>query len=217
MELPLFPLQSVLFPGASLPLRVFELRYRLMITECLEKNRPFGVVLIREGEEVGDAEVQPHSIGCVARITKLERLTGGRFNLVAVGEERFVIRSISRDQIYLTGEVDFLEEVDADSGAAWSVAETARERYVLASTLTLRLSAQWAREIPTPRTPAGLADHIASQIELPQELKQRLLEELSVPRRLSTEIDYLNTAIMQLERKVKLAYALRYATPDGLN
>jgi uncharacterized protein len=58
-ELPLFPLQTVLFPGMPFVLHIFEQRYRQMIGECLRDDQPFGVVLIREGEEVGDPLVEP--------------------------------------------------------------------------------------------------------------------------------------------------------------
>ena len=76
-ELRLFPLNMVLFPGGSLPLRIFEERYKLMIGECLKGSLPFGVVLIKEGIEVGGL-ASPHQVGTTARITKAERSDQGR-------------------------------------------------------------------------------------------------------------------------------------------
>src|SRR5207247_2471399 len=75
--LPLFPLGSVLFPGALLPLHIFEPRYRLLIRRSVERERPFGIVLIRSGAEVGPAAV-PHAIGTEARIVAVSRLADGR-------------------------------------------------------------------------------------------------------------------------------------------
>jgi uncharacterized protein len=69
--IPLFPLETVLFPYTALPLHIFEPRYREMVMHCLETDSPFGVVLIREGREVGDAEVQVHEVGTLARIGRL--------------------------------------------------------------------------------------------------------------------------------------------------
>ena len=73
MEMPLFPLKNVvLFPGMMLPLHIFELRYREMINRCIEEKIPFGVLLIEEGQEVGDT-AKPHMVGTAARITRVER------------------------------------------------------------------------------------------------------------------------------------------------
>ena len=67
IELPLFPLNTVLFPGQMLPLHIFEDRYRLMIRRCLAEDLPFGVVLIKRGAEIG-AEAEPHMEARIARI-----------------------------------------------------------------------------------------------------------------------------------------------------
>jgi len=67
MELPLFPLNTVLFPGATLPLHVFEERYKQMINQCLESRSPFGVLLIRSGNEVG-TPTEPFEVGTTASI-----------------------------------------------------------------------------------------------------------------------------------------------------
>ncbi|HQF70729.1 MAG TPA: LON peptidase substrate-binding domain-containing protein, partial [Promineifilum sp.] len=67
-ELPLFPLNLVLFPGMPLPLHIFEERYKEMVADCLRENRPFGVVLIAEGRAEGGAPARPHVVGCTAEI-----------------------------------------------------------------------------------------------------------------------------------------------------
>lgn len=107
-QLPLFPLNTVLFPGAPLTLHIFEERYRLMIGRCLEANEPFGVVLIKSGSEVAGLgpAAQPYSIGCTARIADSQALDDGRLNITAIGMERFRIRSLAYQQPYLVGDAE---------------------------------------------------------------------------------------------------------------
>ena len=105
IELPLFPLNTVLFPGQVLPLHIFEERYRLMIRRCLAEDAPFGVALIQTGAEVG-AAAEPHTVGTVARIIESSHLPDGTMNIVTVGTERFRIHRLIHDQPYLRGEVE---------------------------------------------------------------------------------------------------------------
>ena len=105
-ELPLFPLHTVLFPGMPLALHVFEPRYLQMVGECMRTRQPFGVVLIREGQEVGDPTAEPFPVGCTAEIAQLQPLEDGRLQLLVIGRDRFRILSLHRDQPYLTGTVE---------------------------------------------------------------------------------------------------------------
>ena len=89
---PIFPLKTVLFPGSALPLRIFEIRYVDMARECLRSSSPFGVCLIREGEEVGTPAV-PERVGCLARIDDCDAEELGVLKVRAVGLERFRIDS----------------------------------------------------------------------------------------------------------------------------
>ena len=107
-ELPLFPLNTVLFPGMPLPLHIFEPRYREMVRLCLEEQRPFGVVLIRDGVAEGGPVAAPHEVGCVAEIIEVQRLEDGRLLLMTIGQERFRILSLNYEQAYLTGTVEAL-------------------------------------------------------------------------------------------------------------
>ncbi len=113
-DLPIFPLNTVLFPGMPLKLHIFEERYKLMINSCYQSGQPFGVALIKSGQEVG-GRAKPFLIGCTAVITELEPLPGGRMNIVAVGRDRFVAHSFRYDQPYLVAEVDTLSLANANS------------------------------------------------------------------------------------------------------
>jgi hypothetical protein len=87
-ELPLFPLNTVLFPGGPLPLRIFETRYTDMVRKCLRERSSFGVVLIQAGGEVGDA-ARTAEIGTSARIVDFYQLPDGLLGISCLGEQRF--------------------------------------------------------------------------------------------------------------------------------
>ncbi len=89
-----------------LSLHVFEERYKLMIQECRDQGKPFGVVLIKEGQEAGGKLAVPYEFGCTVQITEVEPLAEGRFNLAGIGQDRFRIHSLKYDQPYLVGMVD---------------------------------------------------------------------------------------------------------------
>src|SRR3972149_3913808 len=118
VELPLFPLNSVLFPGATLPLHIFEERYKLMIGRCLQSGAPFGVLLIRSGNEVGEAG-EPLDVATPTRIVRVQPLDEGRMNLICLGERRFRLLKKLRETPYLVGEVEPLDSTDSegDEGA----------------------------------------------------------------------------------------------------
>src|ERR1700738_3597657 len=114
-QLRLFPLNTVLFPGAVLNLHVFEERYRRMIAECLDKHEAFGVVLIRDGQEAGDPDVMPHDIGTTAEISEVTPLPAGRFYVSTTGKRRFRIDHIVSRDPYLLADVEFIDdEPDGD-------------------------------------------------------------------------------------------------------
>jgi Lon protease-like protein len=92
IEIPLFPLNTVLFPGGLLPLRIFEARYIDMVSRCMREQSEFGVVLIHEGSETG-AEVAIAGVGTAARIVDFQQLPDGLLGLLCRGERRYRIVS----------------------------------------------------------------------------------------------------------------------------
>ena len=106
-SLPLFPLNTVLFPGMQLKLHIFEPRYKAMINHCIERNEPFGVVLIRQGAETRSQDTVPYDVGCTADISKVQRLPLGRMNIVTTGRRRFRINQLDRSRSVLVADVDF--------------------------------------------------------------------------------------------------------------
>jgi hypothetical protein len=113
-DVPLFPLNTVLFPGGLLPLRIFEQRYLEMAKGCLRDATPFGVCLIREGAEVGTPTTH-EDLGCLARIMQWDMQQLGLLQLVAQGGERFrVLATRIRADGLILADIELLaEDVDA--------------------------------------------------------------------------------------------------------
>jgi len=114
VELPMFPLGSVLVPFQLLPLQVFEPRYRALVTRCLESDGRFGVVLIERGSEVGGGDVR-FPVGTVARILDLRELPDGRIGLACRGEERLRVTEWLPDDPYPRAQVTLLPDLADDS------------------------------------------------------------------------------------------------------
>ena len=95
MQVPLFPLNTVLFPGGPLPLRIFEPRYLTMVSDCVKADSPFGVLLIRDGHEAGPATT--YEVGTLARITDWYQGSDGLLGVTAVGLQRFRVISSFRE------------------------------------------------------------------------------------------------------------------------
>ena len=148
MELPLFPLNTVLCPGIALPLHIFEDRYRAMVRYCLDTTSPFGVVLIRQGRETGTGTISFTGIGTIAEIRDAGRYEDGRYDLLVVGTRRFEIRRVlSGKRPYLVAEVDVLEEDVGDEAVAHRLAMTATRRFVTYLELLQPRSGETADEI----------------------------------------------------------------------
>ncbi len=216
MKLPLFPLNSVLFPGATMPLHIFEERYKLMIGRCLQSGSPFGVLLIRSGNEVGEA-AEPFEVGTTARIIRIQHLDEGRMNLVCLGEQRFRLRRTLRETPYLVGEVEPLDSTDTEGDDVAELTETVGALFAEYYRLYLAISNQWARQIGMPGGAAALADFVGSRLAVSLWTKQRLLEELSVRRRLDMELETLSDAIREMTPKVDAARAQRWRTLGVMN
>jgi hypothetical protein len=131
MELPLFPLHTVLCPGIALPLHIFEDRYRALVRDCVEEAAPFGIVLIRDGREVGGGSISFSAIGTLAEIREARRYPDGRYDLLVVGTKRFAITDVTTDrQPYLVAEATVIDDEVGDEDAARRLANTATRRFV---------------------------------------------------------------------------------------
>ena len=123
--LPMFPLGTVLFPHALLPLQVFEARYRAMTEACLSGDGEFGVVLIERGSEVGGGDTR-FRVGTVARILEAGRFPDGRYLLATTGTRRLRVRRWLPEEPYPQAEVELLDERRPTGDAAEARAEVER-------------------------------------------------------------------------------------------
>jgi uncharacterized protein len=117
--LPLFPLNTVLFPGIPISLHIFEERYKLMIDDCIAERQPFGVVPLQKGtaEYHPGQEIIPYSMGCSAQIAQVQPVGDGRMNITAIGQQRFQILELDHTQPYLMGVVETLPIIDSSTAA----------------------------------------------------------------------------------------------------
>ena len=112
IEIPLFPLGSVLFPGGTLSLKVFEQRYLDMAAQCLRDKTPFGICLIASGREVGEPAA-PHAVGTLAEITEADMPQLGILTLKVHGRQRFrIVASTVQHDNLLRASVELLDEVE---------------------------------------------------------------------------------------------------------
>jgi len=198
-ELPLFPLNVVLLPGMPLPLHIFEERYKAMIRDCLERKGPFGVVLIREGREVGDP-AQPFHVGTSARILRVEHLEEGRMNILTQGERRFTTAEITQRLPHLVGRVRYLEEEAGDIPA--EMLAEAREGYATLLRNLTALTGGWTARAEVPADPVRLSYGVAANLELPRHLRQQVLELATARERLELLLPSLKQGIEALRQEV---------------
>ena len=199
-ELSLFPLNNVvLFPDMPLPLHIFEERYKAMIGGCVERDEPFGVLLIKEGSEVGEP-AEPHSIGTTARVSQVQRLQEGRLNILTRGETRFELLQTVQTVPHLIGLVRFMEEDEGDVSAA--ALAGVREQFVQLQRQLTAMAGGWDREITVPEEPIALARiasaTLAVSLPLPPDVRQSLLETPTA----GGQLDKLQTLMQQANRIV---------------
>lgn len=132
MEIPLFPLHTVVCPGIVLPLHIFEERYRALTRHCLQTGAPFGIVLIRDGRAVGaGGTLALAGVGALVEIREADRYPDGRFDLLAAATGRFAIDSVDLARApYLVADVTPLEDEVGDELRAERLAASAIRRFV---------------------------------------------------------------------------------------
>jgi Lon protease-like protein len=183
-QLPVFPLNTVVFPGVSLPLHVFEDRYRALVHHLLtisdKSLRLFGIVAIREGYEVGQLQqsmVQSlHRVGCVVQMTAVAPDEGGRFDIEVVGRQRLRLHGVDTSGSYLVGDVELLSERTAKGSDAIQEAARAMETF---EEYRRRLSLMRGDDVldgDLPQDPEYLSYSLAATCLLTLQERQSLLE-----------------------------------------
>lgn len=181
--IPVFPLNSVLFPGVVTPLHIFEDRYRALMRDLLRIKNPadrlFAVVAIREGYEVGEHGMQSmHRTGTLVQLTEAERYDDGRFDIEVAGRQRVVINVVDGTGEYLRAECDLLDDAAAEDDDEIAHEEASRTLLTFEA-YREELSALRGGPVlagPMPRDPAYLSYSLAATCLLSQSERQQLLE-----------------------------------------
>lgn len=186
--LSLFPLDVVLFPGTTLPLHIFEPRYKEMIGECLATQTPFGVVRALE-EGIAD-------IGCTAEINEVaKRYTDGRLDITTRGRERFEVLHLDRERSFLRGEVLIVPDEPGDA------IEPEKMRVIAAHEEILALAGAGASELSAGEN--RLSFQLAASLPLDLDFKQKLLSILSERERIQELASYLEGILPGLRRAAR--------------
>lgn len=186
--LALFPLELVLFPGAPLPLHIFEPRYKELIAECLEKKKNFGMVRAKENAVA--------EVGCTAVILNVNRkYDDGRLDISTEGKQRFSILELNHDRAFLQAEVTWFDDEETREVAKTEVAN--------AIDLHKQLFHVLGQETEVEENVASLSFHLANALPVDLDFKQGLLEMKSETERLDTLIEYYRATIPQLEKTMR--------------
>jgi len=194
--LPLFPLDLVLLPGATLPLHIFEPRYREMIGECLAQKHEFGVVRVEILSEAGGQmkEQRVADVGCTAQIVSVPKTyDDGRLDILIRGMQRFEILRVDTSRAFLQADVVYLP----DKSISPAVDDMTKAITLHGEILTL---AGAQAESSATIEEGLLSYHLASSLPLDLSFKQRLLEMSSESERIQALISFFESVLPNLRR-----------------
>lgn len=199
-DLSLFPLNTVLFPGMQLKLHIFEERYKTMINECIDEHKPFGVVLIENGQEALGPLATPHQVGCTAQITQVQRLPYERMNIVAIGQQRFHVNSITKTNPYMVGDVDYFTPSMDEQSKINQYARLLRPLIIEYLDILSNIEEIKFERSQIPHSPSSVAQVALILLQTDTEKKQELLsiDKMSVLMRQLVEIYNLETMLLNV-------------------
>jgi Lon protease-like protein len=191
--IPLFPLGTVLLPGAPLPLRIFEPRYRQLVADLLELpdgERHFGVIAIQSGREVGADGVRAlHEIGCLTQVVATHPNPDGTYELETIGTRRFRLLQVDDEAPYLRGTVEWLPEPAGDADTLVPVVQERYTRY-RRELAALRRATMEPPELPDD--PRLLSYVVAATVVADLRDRQGFLEQYDAAARLAAESRWLH-------------------------
>ena len=216
-ELPLFPLHAVLFPYERLQLHVFEPRYCEMVKRCIEFDAPFGVVLIRNGEEIDDTP-DPYLVGTACHIEQIHHYPDGRMHISVIGERRFRIRKLDETNPYLIGHTEPVAETESeDTPRRMALSSRLEETFRILITGMLSRP-DFNIEVQLPDDPMMRSFVVARFLNLDNLVKQRLLESTDTEQRLAELIPLIEKQIIeskaQLVQKLTPEHMAEWITPN---
>jgi Lon protease-like protein len=184
IELPLFPLPVVVFPGTPQPLHIFEQRYRQLLADCLAGDGRFGVSVAR-GTQEGQAAPTTGDVGCTARIRSHYTMPDGRSNLLAIGEERYVFKELVRsDRLYFVGLVELFHDTTNEDSELLHVAGRLHSAFTELTRALQNETPGSSDALQLPDDPVQLSFHIAAGLNADLDIKEDLLRLTSTRVRL---------------------------------
>ena len=200
--IPIFPLPDLaLFPNTLLPLHIFEPRYRAMVTDSLARDRRLAIVGLKQGYE-GDYAGRPavHEVAGLGRIVKCERMAIGRFNILLKGEMRVRIeRELPSDTLYRLAQSVELPDAGAERDAVPSLLDEVKRACRRILEAVRRATPEMEETLAAAAAPGILCDQVASAVIPSPAVRQALLEELDVERRLRRLLAELEDLLQQLK------------------
>ncbi len=193
-DLPVMPLNSVLFPGAPTTLYIHEERYQRMLEEVSDDEGYFGVALLRAGKEVGGPGI-PHDVGTIARISECAELPDGSSMVLAVGGPRFRIRAILSAMPVVRADVELIDDRPRDDGQSAVGADVARSELRELMSLVRRTIGAENTNVDVPEDPASLSWAIAANLQMELSQQQEILEMQSPGERLTEVLPMLRQEI----------------------
>jgi Lon protease-like protein len=182
--LPLFPLEIVLFPGAPLPLHIFEPRYKEMIGECLEQKRPFGMVRLKENSLA--------AVGCSATILDVvKKYDDGRLDIAAQGRQRFEIESLNHERSFLQGEISYFDDEPSE------IEGTHRQELIQLHEQLFSILGQTPEVQPDA---PSISFFLANELPVDLDFKQTLLEMKTEAERIETLTEYYRATIPKVQQ-----------------
>ena len=216
-NLRLFPLNTVLFPGMTIPLSIFQERYRKLITECINNEEPFGVLLLRNGLDTDEKNEDLYSIGCTARITDSLPQQDGTILISSRGEKRFRLLELMQKEPFLIGKVDY--PVDEIGEIPENLVSDLQEGYKQIRSFRYMIEGSFEREIMPPKNLGLLADKIASSAIgiVENEKLQSIIESFDIYNRATKANEIITPAIEAAYQEAQIAISLRFGGNERLN
>ena len=216
-NLRLFPLNTVLFPGMTIPLSIFQERYRKLITECINNEEPFGVLLLRNGLDTDEKNEDLYSVGCTARITDSLPQQDGTILISSRGEKRFRLLELTQKEPFLIGKVDY--PVDEIRELPENLVSDLQEGYKQIRSFRYMIEGSFEREIMPPKNIGLLADKIASSAIgiVENEKLQSIIESFDIYNRATKTNEIITPTIEAAHQEAQIAISLRFGGNERLN
>ncbi len=201
--LPIFPLPLVLFPRATVPLHIFEPRYRNLLADCLAGDREFGIVCLPEGAAA--SEIPAGTAGCVAHIESARALPDGRSDIVVTGRHRFTLERFVPDPAsYHVGQVSTLSDEPEPAAVLAALATGVRSLFERVGRASRAIANELMPLPELPDEPAELSFAVARRLDLDLGRQQELLASRSSLERLQRLDGILAAVVDEMEERARV-------------